>query len=64
MKITTRPVLASDTGFARAVHHQAYKEVAERQFGPWDEQAQDRFFDGDWAAGDFEILLCDWVPVP
>ncbi len=61
MKITTRPVLASDTEFARAAHHQAYREVAERQFGPWDERAQDVFFAADWASGQFELLACDDV---
>lgn len=62
MKITTRSALASDTEFACAVHHQAYREVAERQFGPWDERAQDSFFVADWASGHFEIMACDDVP--
>lgn len=62
MNITTRLALASDTEFARAVHHQAYREVAERQFGPWDERAQDGFFAADWASGQFEVMACDDVP--
>ncbi len=60
--VTKRPTRASDTDFARTIHHQAYREVVERQFGLWDEQAQDRFFDADWQSGAFEMLFCDDIP--
>jgi ribosomal protein S18 acetylase RimI-like enzyme len=59
MDLTTRPARKSDTGFAREVHHRAYREVVERQFGPWVEEQQDRYFEGDWTAVAFEIVLCD-----
>ncbi len=62
MKVVSRPALALDTSLARTMHHQAYKEVAERQFGPWDVKAQDDFFADNWASGEFEILVCDDVP--
>ena len=62
MHVTRRPALETDADFARRVHHRAYREVVERQFGLWDEAQQDRFFDGDWRAGGFEIVLCDGVP--
>ena len=62
MKLTRRPALPSDVAFARRTHHEAYREAVERQFGAWDEARQDRFFDGDWAAASFEILLCDGEP--
>jgi len=58
--ITLRPATASDTGFARIVHHLAYREVVERQFGPWDDAFQDRRFAASWAGGDgYSIVLCD-----
>jgi ribosomal protein S18 acetylase RimI-like enzyme len=59
MELTTRPAHESDTGFAREAHHRAYREVVERQFGPWVEQEQDRYFEGDWTTATFEIVLCD-----
>ncbi len=62
MEITRRPAVEADTDFARAVHHRAYRDVAVRQFGAWDEKAQDEFFKGDWAPAEFEIILCDSVP--
>jgi ribosomal protein S18 acetylase RimI-like enzyme len=62
MDVTTRPALASDTDFARQVHHEAYREVVERQYGPWDEERQDRYFQESWHAAVFAIVLCDNVP--
>jgi GNAT superfamily N-acetyltransferase len=62
MEITQRPANDTDTDFARAVHHQAYRDVVVRQFGTWDEKAQDEFFKDDWAPAVFEIILCDGVP--
>lgn len=62
MLIITRPALTTDIDFARHVHHQAYKDVVTRQFGTWDEQAQDGFFNGDWIASAYEIVVCDGVP--
>ena len=62
MKETRRPALETDTDFARFVHHQAYREVSERQFGPWDEEEQDEYFNADWSSATYEIVLCDAVP--
>jgi ribosomal protein S18 acetylase RimI-like enzyme len=62
LKVTLRPALESDTDSARSVHHQAYREVSERQFGPWDEKEQDEYFEGDWTSAPFEIILCDGIP--
>jgi ribosomal protein S18 acetylase RimI-like enzyme len=61
-RITRRPATPADTEFARSVHHAAVRDVVERQFGPWNEAQQDRFFDGDWKPEIFEIILCDGVP--
>lgn len=63
MKLTTRPAPESDTGFAREVHHCAYREVVERQFGPWVEEQQDRYFEGDWTTSAFEIVFVGWYRV-
>lgn len=59
MEVTKRPAQESDTGFAREVHHRAYREVVERQFGPWLEEQQDRYFETAWTPATFEIVLCD-----
>jgi len=62
MEICRRPALDADTYFARSAHHQAYRDVVVRQFGVWDQKAQDEFFNGDWNPAAFEIILCDGVP--
>ena len=62
MHITKRPASATDTEFARSVHHRAYRDVSVRQFGPWDEKAQDEFFADGWNAAAHEIISCDEVP--
>lgn len=62
MELTKRPAHESDTGFAREVHHRAYREAVKRQFGSWIEEEQDRYFERDWGAATFEIVLCDGIP--
>src|SRR5947209_1183088 len=62
MEVTRRPALETDTDFARLVHHQAYRDVSERQFGPWNEKEQDEYFNGDWNPAAFDIVLCDGIP--
>lgn len=62
MHITKRPASATDTEFARSVHHRAYRDVSVRQFGPWDEKAQDEFFADGWSTAAHEMILCDDVP--
>jgi len=62
MRLTNRPALPSDAGFARHAHHAAYHDVVVRQFGSWDQPLQDEFFDKDWATGQFQILQCDGAP--
>jgi ribosomal protein S18 acetylase RimI-like enzyme len=61
MMMSLRPAKESDIDFARAVHHSAYYDVAVAQFGPWDELAQDRFFEEGWSALPHRIVLCDGV---
>lgn len=60
--LTRRPATEEDTEFARLAHHLAYRDVVERQFGSWDDAAQDAFFYRDWSAGGFEILELNGEP--
>jgi ribosomal protein S18 acetylase RimI-like enzyme len=62
VQVTRRPAVESDWDFFRRCHHAAYREAAERQFGPWDEARQDRFAESSWREATFEILLCDGQP--
>jgi len=41
----------------RTVHHQAYRDVVERQFGIWDPSFQDRHFAEAWAHGNYSVVL-------
>ena len=59
MRISRRPALDSERDSYRLIHHAAYREAVERQFGPWDEEAQDRFWEAGWHVGTHEALLCD-----
>jgi GNAT superfamily N-acetyltransferase len=62
MNVIRRPATVEDTEFARRVHHAAYRDVVERQFGPWDEAVQNWFFDSDWRDAQHEIVLVDGTP--
>lgn len=52
----------SDREFARCVHHDAYRDVVTRQFGRWDSDEQDRFFEGDWDGRDYSVIVVDGEP--
>ncbi len=62
MNITTRPATEDDKALARELHHLAYRDVAVRQFGQWDEVLQDGFFDEGWALGVYDVILLDGQP--
>ena len=57
--VSRRQATPADTDFARSVHHLAYRDVIERQYGPWDEARQDGYFDSAWSAKAHEIILLD-----
>ena len=61
MNISRRPAAIDDTDFARSVHHRAYRDVIERQYGPWDESTQDTLFAAAWSGAEHEIILYDGV---
>ena len=60
--ITKRQANESDREFVRTVHHRAYRDVIERQYGLWDQAVQDRYFETVWSAAGDEIILNDEVP--
>ena len=62
MKITRRPATDADREYARDAHHRGYRDTVVKQFGTWDEAAQDGFFEHGWKTFRHEILLCDGVP--
>ena len=62
MSFTRRPAQATDQEFARALHHVAYRDVVEDQFGQWDEGEQSAYFDAAWPQHEHEIVECDGVP--
>ena len=45
----------ADQDLARRVHHLAYHDVVERQFGGWDDNEQD-VYEAAWTKHDHEIL--------
>jgi ribosomal protein S18 acetylase RimI-like enzyme len=62
IELNMRPAEDQDYEFARQVHHAAYHDVVERQFGKWDEQAQDGFFQSAWKGSAHEIIYLNGEP--
>ncbi len=60
--ITERVADDSDREFVKALHKMAYHDVVMRQFGSWDDNLQELFFNKVWAPEKYKILLCDGVP--
>jgi ribosomal protein S18 acetylase RimI-like enzyme len=63
VRLQRRLASPADAEFGRNVHHQAYRDVVERQFGAWNVAAQDAYFRDSWGAAPHEIVECDGVPV-
>jgi len=57
-----RPAVSEDADFARRTHHDAFRDVVTRQFGSFDLEAQDRFFDAGWDPATYEIVEVDGEP--
>ncbi|HVM53234.1 MAG TPA: GNAT family N-acetyltransferase [Acidimicrobiales bacterium] len=57
-----RPATAADEDVARRIHHEAFREVVERQFGPWDDARQDEFFAAFWRTGEPMVVEVDGAP--
>ena len=63
MELSLRPAEPADREFARTAHHSAYRDVVEHQFGTWDEQQQDAFFDQDWDSANFDMITADGATI-
>jgi ribosomal protein S18 acetylase RimI-like enzyme len=48
MDVLRRRVVPGERASLREIHHAAYREVGERQFGAWNVDQQDRYFESDW----------------
>ncbi len=59
MEHQRRKAVPDDQPVARRVHHLAYQEVVERQFGRWDEEEQDAYFDNAWPLHEHDMLEVD-----
>jgi ribosomal protein S18 acetylase RimI-like enzyme len=62
LTITIRDAFETDMTFARDTHHRAYRDVVMRQFGFWDGEVQDHFFEKSWNAGGHRIILVNGQP--
>jgi ribosomal protein S18 acetylase RimI-like enzyme len=54
--VTTRPATPDDKELLRRIHHAAYRDVVERQFGVWDEAEQRARFDKSVSADHERII--------
>jgi GNAT superfamily N-acetyltransferase len=61
MNVQRRPVVPGERASLRVIHHAAYRDVVERQFGPWDADEQDRYFEAGWDDASHEAIECDGV---
>ena len=59
---TTRPALPADRELVRELHHAAFRDVVERQFGRWSDAEQARFFAAQWDRGGIELILWNGTP--
>ena len=60
-EISLRPTNADDQKYACEIHHRAYRDVVERQFGSWDEALQDSFFEKAWSQNPHQFIMIDEV---
>lgn len=61
--LTLRPATPLDTPFLRNLHHVAYRDVVLRQFGAWEEDAQDFWFERSLGEADFRVIVRDSLAV-
>lgn len=57
-----RPATDNDFEYARRVHHSAYREMVIAQFGKWEEQVQDHFFEKSWNHAPYSIIVVAGEP--
>lgn len=61
--LTLRPATAFDKAFLRELHHLAYRDVVLRQFGAWEEEAQDFWFERSLEEAAFHVIEHDHLAV-
>jgi ribosomal protein S18 acetylase RimI-like enzyme len=59
LQYSFRQCAEGDRAWAYALKSEAYHEVVERQFGPWEEQFQRELFSARWSPAISKILLVD-----
>jgi ribosomal protein S18 acetylase RimI-like enzyme len=59
MRYELSPCSEHDKAWAYALKSEAYREVVERQFGPWDEDLQRRLFDERWDPAISQLVIID-----
>lgn len=62
LELNRQPAEEKDTEFARQAHHRAYHDVVVRQFGSFDDKAQDKFFESAWKGSNHEIIYANGKP--
>ena len=60
--LSLRPAEKEDKEFARQTHHRAYYDVVKKQFGDWDIQEQDKYFESTWSIYPSEVII--WKDQP
>jgi ribosomal protein S18 acetylase RimI-like enzyme/mannose-6-phosphate isomerase-like protein (cupin superfamily) len=68
LDVERRPATSDDQALCRTIHHRAYRDVVERQFGGWDDAQQDGYFDAAWRQHGHDILMwggrpCGYVAI-
>ena len=61
--LSLRPATPLDTPFLRGLHHLAYRDVVLRQFGAWEEDAQDFWFERSLGEAEFRVISRDSLAV-
>ena len=62
LRVGRRAATDADRAFARRTHHLAFRDVVERQYGPWVDEQQDSLFESSWEAGPYEIIMLGGEP--
>lgn len=66
--IKLRQKSPGDTAVVHAIYNLAYREVVERQFGPWNQTEQDIFFKDAWDKQETQVItyggvVCGYVVI-
>jgi ribosomal protein S18 acetylase RimI-like enzyme len=59
MDLQRRIATTKDQECARTLHHEAYQDLVLLQFGEWNLDQQDRFFNKKWNPENFEMIMVD-----